>query len=50
MKPIKKVCCYFRVSSDKQVEADTIAAQREFLPAWVRKQGWEVALCEMDGR
>ena len=43
MKEIKKVCCYYRVSTESQVEADTIQNQRESLPVWARSQGWKVS-------
>ena len=35
-----KVAIYYRVSSKRQVEDDTIEAQKTNLPLWVKEKGW----------
>jgi site-specific DNA recombinase len=39
---IKKVALYFRVSSDQQVQGDTIKNQYRVLPEYAKSQGWEI--------
>ena len=39
---IKKVACYYRVSTETQVDRDTIENQKQLLPKWAKEQGWEV--------
>jgi len=37
-----RAAIYYRVSSKRQEEAETIESQRLFLPEWAKRQGWTV--------
>jgi len=41
-KPINKIAIYYRVSTEQQVEADTIENQRQVLPKYATEQGWQI--------
>jgi DNA invertase Pin-like site-specific DNA recombinase len=37
-----KAAIYYRVSSKRQEDAETIESQRLFLPEWVKRRGWTI--------